>query len=68
MFVIAENFFKALRNIEARAKKATNREELLSVRHDLVEFHNKYVDFRGQGAATRKVLAYIDGRLEGIKN
>jgi hypothetical protein len=57
--------YAGLDDIWARAKKATNQQELKALKIELCKYHADYCHVRPYGDYARRVLAYIDGRLAG---
>ena len=56
-------FSETLSLIETKAQEAKTAEELLAVKNELIEFHNKKAGFRQQGDQSRRIRDIINYRL-----
>lgn len=56
-------FSDTLSLIEKKVEEAKTAEELLAVKNELIEFHNKKAGFRQQGDQCRRIRDIINSRL-----
>jgi hypothetical protein len=59
--------YAGLDEIWDRAKRATTREELKAIYDELRDYSKKHCWHRYHGDYARKIQAYIEGRLAGVK-
>lgn len=63
----AQRIHGAIDAFLVRASEATNADELLNIRKELVAYHNTECWHRNLGQRAREVINYIDGRRSGIR-
>ena len=58
-----QKIYDQFSKFENQAKLATDRDQLLKIRTELIEYYRKNVSFKQQGYEARKIVTLIDTRL-----
>jgi hypothetical protein len=67
LFKDSEEIYAHIDNLHQKALLAQTREQLLKIRSDAVVFNHERCWHRHHGTAVSRLLAFIDGRMAGIK-